>query len=362
LDEEYGAILALLDRSAAMDRIVAGVPEFAGVDLAWVGEPDGEDRMVLGRGVNAETDVIEGLVVPRGIGLGGRVMASRRPLWVNDYRSAPDISHQFISQVDAEHVVSMIAVPIQHDGHLLGVLYGANRAATQFGDRTAHSLEQLATRMATAQVVAERARHAADVAAHEERRRLALELHDTVGAMLFTIGAGIRSLGTESGLDVVVRSRLSNIELQATEATAALRDSLRVLSSPPERVALGVALREHCRAFTDRTSTVAQVITLTELPTLPRSRVWALADAAREALLNVEKHAQAQSVVISVFASRDGVTVAVSDDGVGLGGAPARHTGLGLASTSDRLARLGGSLAVEPNDDGGVTVQAWVPA
>jgi signal transduction histidine kinase len=104
------------------------------------------------------------------------------------------------------------------------------------------------------------------------------------------------------------------------------------------------------------------MITLTELPTLPRSRVWALADAAREALLNVEKHARAESVVISVFTLRGGVAVTVSDDGVGLGGGPGRHTGLGLAATSDRLARIGGSLAVAANDDGGVTVQAWVPA
>ncbi|WP_239382217.1 sensor histidine kinase, partial [Frankia sp. CIT1] len=173
--------------------------------------------------------------------------------------------------------------------------------------------------MATAQIVAERTQHAADVAAHEERRRLALELHDSVGAMLFTLGAGIRSLSTIPGLDQDVRTRLSTIEQQAAETTAALRDSLRVLSAPPEQVALGVALREHCRAFSDRTTITAQVITLTELPTLPRSHIQALADAVREALLNVEKHARAHSVVISIFTLRGGVAVTVSDDGVGLG-------------------------------------------
>ena len=191
---------------------------------------------------------------------------------------------------------------------------------------------------------------------------MALELHDTVGAMLFTLGAGIRRLGDEPGLDQTVRARLSGIEQQAMEAAAALRGSLRVLSVPPEQVALGVALRELCTAFQDRTGTPARILTLTELPTLASSRIGALAAAAREALLNVEKHANAESVIVSVFALRAGVAVTVSDDGGGVVAARLGNAGLGLPATADRLARLGGTLSIATNDDGGVTLQAWVPA
>src|SRR6266540_3888218 len=171
--------------------------------------------------------------------------------------------------------------------------------------------------------------------------------------MLFTLGAGIRRLGEEPGLDGEVRSRLSVIEQQAMEAAAVLRGSLRVLSAPPEQVALGVAVREHCRAFQERTGVPARMIALTELPPLPGARRTALADAAREGLLNVEKHAKAQSVVVSLFATRDGVAVTVSDDGVGLPEAGARP-GLGLAA-------VGGTMTISTNEDGGVTVQAWIP-
>ena len=145
-------------------------------------------------------------------------------------------------------------------------------------------------------------------------------------------------------------------------AAATLRGSLRVLNAAPEQVALSVALREHCGAFQERTGTSARMIILTELPTLPRSRISALADAAREALFNVEKHAGAQSVVVSVFATNDGVGVAVSDDGSGLIERPLSGAGLGLPATADRLARVGGTLSIAGNDDGGVTLQAWVPA
>jgi signal transduction histidine kinase len=362
LEEGYAEALALLDRAAVVQRMVTNVPQLTGVDVAWVGEPDGKDRIVLQHAVNAPTGLINGLVVPEGAGLGGRVLTARRPLWVSDYCNSPDITHQFRTQASAEGLKSMIAVPITLHGRLLGVLYGANRCQAQYGDRVTVALEQIAARTATAQVVAERAKHAAEVAVHEERRRLALELHDTVGAMLFTLGAGIRRLGAESQLDDQTRARVSAIEQQAAEAAVALRGSLRVLSAAPEQVALGVALREHCTAFQDRTGVTARMITLTELPALPPSRVRALADAAREALLNAEKHARAHSVVVTAFAQLNGVAVTISDDGVGLDANSPLPLGLGLTSMTDRLARVGGSAAIARNDDGGITVQAWVPA
>jgi signal transduction histidine kinase len=359
LDTQYAEILGLLDRPAAVRRIVAAVPTLIGVDIAWVGEPSGDDQMVLQHSVNSLSGLVEGLVVPVGVGLGGRVMAARRPLWVSDYCASADISPHFKRQAGTEGIKAMIAVPIVHSGRMLGVLYGANRADTVFGDRATAALEQVAARTAAAAVVAERARHAAEVAVHEERRRLALELHDTVGAMLFTLGAGIRRLEAEPGLDDELRSRLLVINQQAVEAAAALRGSLRVLSAPREQVALGVAIREHCSAFAERTGTAARMITLTDLPALPNSRIVALADAVREGLLNAEKHAGAQSVVVSLFATGDGIAVNVSDDGVGF--AEESGDGLGLAAVTDRLARIGGHVTVSPNEDGGVTLHAWIP-
>jgi signal transduction histidine kinase len=360
LDEEYAKILALLDRSAATQRIMLTLPEAAGVELGWVGELHDNNRVVLQHTVNVRTDAVSGLVVPEGVGLGGKVLLTRQSAWVNDYCTS-DTTELFRARASAERVKAMIAVPIILDGQLLGVIYGANRSDAQFGDRTAQALERIAVRAAAAQVVAERARHAAEVAVHEERRRLALELHDTVGAMLFTLRAGIQRLSDEPQLDPETRSRVSVIEHQAIEAAAALRGSLRVLSAPPEQVALGVALRGHCRAFIERTGASARHITLTELPPLAPSRIRVLSDFAREALLNVEKHARAQSIVVSVFAVREGLAVSVSDDGVGLADGHDGHEGLGLAAMAERLGQVGGTLTIGRNDDGGVTVQAWLP-
>jgi signal transduction histidine kinase len=361
LDQEFVEILELLDGPAATNRIMQVVPEATGVDLAWIGEPVGADRMVLQHPVNTVTNLVRGIVVPVGTGLGGKVMTARRPMWVGDYCESSDISHHHKAPAAAEGIKAMIAVPVIHRGQLLGVLYGANRGPTPFGDRTAQAMEQVGARVAAAASVAERARHAAEVAVHEERRLVALKLHDTVGAVLFTLRAGIRRLSDEVELDDQIRNRLNALEQQAAEASEALRGSLRVLSAPPSEVALGVALRGHCRAFQERTDIPARLIMLTDLPTLPQDRIATLADAAREALLNVEKHARARSVVVSVYCQRDGVAVTIADDGVGLNDEPSGGHGLGLAATAERLARVGGTVSIGSNEDGGVTVQAWLP-
>jgi len=92
-------------------------------------------------------------------------------------------------------------------------------------------------------------------------------------------------------------------------------------------------------------------------------RSSALASAVREALLNVEKHAKADSVLVSLFRSASGgVTVTVYDDGIGPENNSKEGSGLGIASATDRLGRVGGRLVIGRNDDGGTTVRASVPA
>jgi LuxR family transcriptional regulator, regulator of acetate metabolism len=361
LDQDYAQVLSLLDRRTAFRSILDRLPDEVGIDVAFIGELDHSGNIVLGHAVRTRTDAVEGLVVPPGIGLGGRVMRTGRPEWVANYPVGAGLVRPFSADADREGIKGMVAVPLVHAGRWLGVLYGADRAEASYGDLAVEALEAAAARAANAAAVAERARHGAEVAVHDERRRLALQLHDTVGAMLFTIGAGVRKLSDDLNHDPDVRARLETIERQTAEAAAVFRESLQALHAPPESVALAVALRADCRCFEERTGIPARLLVLDDLPPLHASRAGALAAAVREALLNVEKHAQASSVLVSVFRTRDGATVAVYDDGVGPPAAGDDRGGLGLAAATDGLGRVGGYLTVGRNDDGGVTVQAWVP-
>jgi signal transduction histidine kinase len=248
-------------------------------------------------------------------------------------------------------------------GDLAGpVPYGASRRDSALGDRITRTLVDVAAGMTAAELVAERARRTVDAAVRAERRRIARELQDAVGATLLALRYGIRHLAAVPGLDHDVRSRLADIEAQACEAVAALRRCLQLSSATPAPVPLRVAIRAHCEAFQRRTAVATRMTTLTDLPPMTASRVAALADAAREGLLNVEKHARARSVVATVFAVAGRVAVTISDDGVGLPGRAALEHGLGIAAVGAGLARVGGAMTIAPNEDGGVTVHAWVPA
>jgi signal transduction histidine kinase len=85
----------------------------------------------------------------------------------------------------------------------------------------------------------------------------------------------------------------------------------------------------------------------------------------REGLLNVEKHAGASTVVVSLGEVEGGVQVAVADDGApveaaGADGVPG--TGLGLRMLVERAARLGGRVSLVHDEDGGTTLRMLLPA
>src|SRR5947207_12742405 len=82
LDDESARLAMLLDRHAALDGVVAGVPDAAGTDVAFVGVPDGDDdQTVLLHQARAVTNAPTGLVVPAGRRLAGRVPAPPPPHW-----------------------------------------------------------------------------------------------------------------------------------------------------------------------------------------------------------------------------------------------------------------------------------------
>ena len=84
---------------------------------------------------------------------------------------------------------------------------------------------------------------------------------------------------------------------------------------------------------------------------------------AQEALANVRKHAHASQVELTLSYIGDTLILDVQDDGVGLDArSPADElSGFGLHSMRERLARLGGSLAIESAPGEGLTLAVTLP-
>lgn len=357
---EHAGIVGLLDRRAAV-RAALDLLRAEG-DVVWVAEPvDGTSAdLVLAQLAGDRTGLLRGLAVSHGLGLTGKVHGTGTPSWVDDYLSSAEITHTFDRVIDLEGVQRLLAVPIGREGRTLGVLAVGARSTGTFGDRAVARAEAVADEVALAVAVAERARLAREVAVHEERSRIAADLHDSVGALLFAIGSGVAGLSDALGADPELAARLERLQHQAGEASAALRDSLRTLRTSPAALALSVALRADCAAFSDRTGVAAELVVLDDPPAPAPSRTQVVVAGVREALLNVEKYAGASAVVVSVAtAATGGLVVAVTDDGVGL--APDTPRGIGLTATADAAGRLGGTLRVVSDPAGGTTWRLELP-
>ncbi|WP_327676052.1 helix-turn-helix transcriptional regulator [Kitasatospora sp. NBC_00458] len=136
---------AELVRDAVLGDLARRVVADCGADVGLVGVPEpgspggrartgGPEGMVLRHWAGTRADLLHGLAVPAGTGLGGRALAERTPSWVPDYRAATGISHHYDAAVTAEDLYAMLTVPLLHGGTVHGVVYASLRTVVPFGD------------------------------------------------------------------------------------------------------------------------------------------------------------------------------------------------------------------------------------
>jgi len=118
------------------------------VPLAFGGEVTG-GTLVISELLGTRTAGLRGLTVPAGSGLGGRVVADRRPRLIGDYASERTITHQFDQPVLAEGIRSIVAVPIVVAGAARAVLYAAVRDRQPLGNRAIDVIMHAGRRLTT---------------------------------------------------------------------------------------------------------------------------------------------------------------------------------------------------------------------
>jgi signal transduction histidine kinase len=102
--------------------------------------------------------------------------------------------------------------------------------------------------------------------------------------------------------------------------------------------------------------------TLGEEPELPLETKEALYRIAQEALHNTVKHAHASRADLKLQCGARGVTLEVSDDGVGFDPEGTFSGHLGLKSMRERATRRGGTLRIESAAGEGTTIRVRIPA
>lgn len=201
------------------------------------------------------------------------------------------------------------------------------------------------------------------VTAHEdERRRLARELHDDVTQRL--AGLAIEAAELEGG-----RTGAGNAEAAHSirVGLAELGEDIHALSyrlhpSVIEDLGLVEALRIEC----DRVAQQGTLRVSFDCRGVPKKlsadAALCLFRVAQEALRNVERHAQASKVDVSVVGRNEGIALAVRDDGAGFdSSSTAKRASLGLASMRERVRILDGRFDIESGPGIGTSLSAWLP-
>jgi signal transduction histidine kinase len=201
------------------------------------------------------------------------------------------------------------------------------------------------------------------VAAQElERRRLARELHDETGQALTSILLSLRTVEEAENeqelraavgeVREMVRSTLQDVRQLAVELRPTVLDDFGLVA----------ALERLTQSFGEQTGmSVHFQQTWPTSDRLPAEIETALYRIVQESLTNIVKHARAASVSVVLTRKDDSVSVVVEDDGVGFEPHRAREGGIGLAGMRERVALLGGRLAIESRPGAGTTFVAEVP-
>lgn len=320
------------------------------------------DRLELRAVLGNRGSRLPGLRLATGEGVGGRVLQTGKSFGVDRYaRELAGEDHVDIVAGE-EGISALVGVPVSFGGEVRGVLHVGLRGDRTFSERSITALTRLATYAGAALSAARDRSRVEEVAALRERRRLARALHDEFGQRLFGLGItarAARASAATGGADLI--GHLIGLEQQVSGASAAFRQTLNSLARPARPSGmLAVMMREDLAAFTARAGVQAHMLMLGEPVALEADLDDLVVRILHEGLRNVERHAEAAEVVVTLAYDRDQVEIVVQDDGLGLR-ASTPFGGMGLSMLRDEVARCGGELRVSDNDDMGATMRARIP-
>jgi signal transduction histidine kinase len=190
---------------------------------------------------------------------------------------------------------------------------------------------------------------AQELAALQERQRLARELHDSVSQALYGISLGahtVRKALEESEPEEAIEP-IEYVIVLAEAGIAEMRALIFELRPESlEAEGLVAALTRQVAVLRARYKLSVEA-DLGDEPELPLEIKEVLYRIAQEALHNIVKHARATAVVLRLTNQKDEMILEVHDNGRGFDPTGSFPGHLGLASMRERVAKVGGTLSIE---------------
>jgi PAS domain S-box-containing protein len=197
-----------------------------------------------------------------------------------------------------------------------------------------------------------------------ERRRIARELHDSVGQELVALKIHLEALKKPKGNRLSIVDECQN----AVDACLAEIRTLSHLLHPPllDEAGLASAVTWYVEGFSARSGIRVALELPESLTRLSNFAETALFRVLQESLTNIHRHSGSRSATVRFEVLSDSVRLTVTDNGKGI--SPhvlerfrnaGTEVGVGLAGMRERIAELGGRLEIHSGS--GTTVTATIP-
>jgi len=201
----------------------------------------------------------------------------------------------------------------------------------------------------------------------EERRRIARELHDSVGQSLVGLSMNLSTVRTQiEGLTkaAIVLTDSENLIQQMTQEVRTISHLLH----PPllDEAGLSSAIRWYIDGFAERSKIRVEFDCPDDFGRLPRDGETAMFRIVQESLTNIHKHSGSPVAKITCRRLGGEVLLEVADQGSGIAPEKLRQlasngvSGVGIRGMKERLRQLGGDLEITSSPQG-TTVTARLP-
>ena len=196
----------------------------------------------------------------------------------------------------------------------------------------------------------------------EERKRIARDLHDSVGQLLAAIGMNIAVVRSQAHkLDAEAARAVADNAMLVEQASVEIRTISHLLHPPLLDVAgLASAIRWYVDGFSERSHIQVSLEIPADIGRMPADMEIAIFRMIQECLTNIHRHSGSATAAISLKQEGDLIAVEVRDSGKGIPldkqqelAEPGRG-GVGLNGMRERLRQLGGTLKIQSKETGTV--------
>jgi signal transduction histidine kinase len=203
----------------------------------------------------------------------------------------------------------------------------------------------------------------------EERRRIARELHDSVGQTLAALSMNLSQVSTEIERLKHTSSTLADSAALVDDMSKDIR-TISYLLHPPllDEAGLSSALKWYLNGFAERSKIKVDLQIPKDFGRLSREMETAIFRVVQECLTNIHRHSGSATAKVRISQADGHVQILVEDKGKGIPAekraqiATSGTPGVGVRGMRERLRQLGGEMEIESATGKGTKVTARLPA